>query len=449
MIKSDATLTEYRADTYSYQTAIFELPFGIRLPSIDELALGLATEIESKYPKNRRIVLVCHSMGGLVARKFLLDLARQGLSIERYSLLMFGTPNSGALLPRMAAKVGLKPKQLNSMGLGDTFIPALNEGWRDLGIADRMNIRYVIGGGDQIVTPLSAGFSAGDSRVEVAIDLDHFSLVDVTKPLPFAILKRFLELGAPGNSDPLFVVYHLHDEPYYAVRSNIDGPLAKSLSTSHIWLHGESGVGKTSLMRRNALMEGWRLKSVSLSSTVGNTKEAIVGAFLDRCADALDQDPFPSAEAFVKACGHAIRQGPLCFLVEEIPFASADVHEDIASWFAMLADLLDQNIALRGRVRLAFTSLASPINHESVVAQRVRDRMVVMRAPLWSISDLEYLAEFAAKNAEIKLNREELVTLVASAEGRPRNVKLVLRDIRTRPDVSLSIEDRLGEVLRG
>ncbi len=175
-INSDDTLREYRADTYSYQTAIFELPVGIRLPSIDELALGLLTEIDSRHLKSRRIVLVCHSMGGLVARKFLLSLAQQGLATERYSLLMFGTPNSGALLPRMAAKAGLKPKQLSSMGLGDDFIPTLNQGWHDLGLADRINVRYVVGGGDQIVTPSSAGFSAGDSRIEWQLTLIIFLL---------------------------------------------------------------------------------------------------------------------------------------------------------------------------------------------------------------------------------------------------------------------------------
>lgn len=448
-IAADSELQSYKVDAFSYQTAIFELPVGIRLPSIDELAMGLATEISTKFEKSRRIVIVAHSMGGLIARQMLLDLAKRGGAIEKYSLLMYGTPNSGVVLATLASKAGIKPKQLDGMGLGNGFLTSLNDGWNERGIANRIHIRYVVGGGDQLVTPSSAGFLTGDARVEVAVELDHFSIVDPDQALPYPIFKRFIEQSGPELGDPLFTVYHLHDEPSYAVRKGVDLPLGKALNSSHLWLHGGSGVGKTSLLRRNALIGGWRLISVPLATAGSGATDVIANAFLSRAADALDQEAFESPESFIKGCRKVIGHGPICFLVEEIPFSSEEIHEEIAGWFAMVADLLDREASLRGRVRLAFTSLTTPIVTGSVQSRRITDRVVVMRAQDWSISELDDLACLAAKNADVELARDDIVAIIASSDGKPRHVKMVLRDLRTRPHANLTMSERIEEVSRG
>jgi len=47
--------------------------FSRKMPKIQELAAALKTEINNRYADFESIVLVCHSLGGLIARKYLLD----------------------------------------------------------------------------------------------------------------------------------------------------------------------------------------------------------------------------------------------------------------------------------------------------------------------------------------------------------------------------------------
>jgi|HubBroStandDraft_6_1064221.scaffolds.fasta_scaffold264884_1 hypothetical protein len=47
--------------------------FSRKAPSIQELAAALRTEINNRYVEFGSVVLVCHSLGGLIARKYLLD----------------------------------------------------------------------------------------------------------------------------------------------------------------------------------------------------------------------------------------------------------------------------------------------------------------------------------------------------------------------------------------
>ncbi|MCP4151538.1 MAG: alpha/beta hydrolase [bacterium] len=63
--------------------------------AISENARDLIIGLKENFRENDRITLVCHSMGGLIARLAILE--TRGLNIPIKKLIMLGTPNHGAL----------------------------------------------------------------------------------------------------------------------------------------------------------------------------------------------------------------------------------------------------------------------------------------------------------------------------------------------------------------
>lgn len=70
----------------------------ITAPKIQSLATGLRTDIVTKYKEYDYIVLVCHSMGGLISKQYLLDEEENILNFSNpvKKVIMYGTPNIGS-----------------------------------------------------------------------------------------------------------------------------------------------------------------------------------------------------------------------------------------------------------------------------------------------------------------------------------------------------------------
>ncbi|MGB3336246.1 MAG: hypothetical protein WBA73_03610, partial [Devosia sp.] len=380
-----------------------------------------------------------HSMGGLVARKFVVSESRAGRAIERFRLLMFGTPTTGAALADLVSKVGASEAQLSEMGVGAPFLIELNTHWEQQSIEQKLPVRYVVGGGDQIVTPSSAGYSSESQRVEVAIELDHGSIVDPDRELPFRIFLNFVRQNLLKGGSPLFSVYNIVDEPYYLNRAQIDGSIGKALASRHVWLHGESGVGKTSLLRRNALSAGWKLLHITLSTVDSNSLEAMQKGLLSRLGHAFDLDDLTTVEDLVQHCRRAAADAPTFLLVEEFPTMTSDAFLQLALWLSGIAERLDADQNVSGRVRLGFSSIATPISGASVDCQRLRDRISILSTPEWSLDALSDLCDLICKTMEISVSSEDRTLLVAMSLGRPRFVKQVLRGVHLNigPDISM------------
>lgn len=182
-------------DLYEYPTGFFVLPFfGKKFCTIQDLAEGLRTYLDHKLSQFREIVLVCHSLGGLVARKYVLNeiLARRNLRVRR--MLFYATPHRGAGLANMAHVISWRHGQLRQLCRNSDFLQELNDTWA-LQKVDKMIVRgFVVGGQDRIVDKASAKFEDGDENLSVCPFKDHRSLVkpDSASDLAFLICKRFV-----------------------------------------------------------------------------------------------------------------------------------------------------------------------------------------------------------------------------------------------------------------
>jgi len=195
LIRADGALRDLAdAAFFEYPTSLLRLPFTRAPPRIPDLAEGLGTQIEQQYPEYKSIALVCHSLGGLVARKYLIDQVELGKDLRVDKLLLFAVPNNGSGLAGVARHISWQHNQLTQLCRDSYFVEQLNKDWLRLKMSDRVKVRYIVAGQDRVVDKLSAIGQWGNENVDSVVGADHVSVV---KPrgatdLSFRIFRQFV-----------------------------------------------------------------------------------------------------------------------------------------------------------------------------------------------------------------------------------------------------------------
>jgi hypothetical protein len=178
LISADAALRDLAdAAFFEYPTSLLRLPFGRIPPRIGDLAEGLRSQIEVRYPDYKSIALICHSLGGLVARKYLIEEVKQARRLRVDKLLLFAVPNNGSGLAGLARYISWQHNQLTQLCRNSELIDDLNTEWSRLKMNDRIKTRYVVAGQDRVVDKASAIGQWGNENVDQVLDADHVSVV--------------------------------------------------------------------------------------------------------------------------------------------------------------------------------------------------------------------------------------------------------------------------------
>ncbi|NVL89958.1 MAG: alpha/beta hydrolase [Desulfobacterales bacterium] len=195
LIDNDETLKPHVLyDFYGFPTCLCRIPIvSKKYPSIQDLSLGLSTFIRNKYPTAEEIILVGHSLGGLVIGKYLIDITPQGTKNTNVKkILLYGVPNTGSGLANVGNLVSWKHRQLKQLCKESDFLDNLNDTWFRLNVYDHFDITCVIGGADPVVSTESLKSVCRNVKLEVIPEKEH---IDVNKPtdendLSFIIFKN-------------------------------------------------------------------------------------------------------------------------------------------------------------------------------------------------------------------------------------------------------------------
>jgi tetratricopeptide (TPR) repeat protein len=203
-IEADPELsTKFRIGYFAYPTSLIRLPFLTRPPKIQDLASGLRNQIENRYVDYKEIALVCHSLGGLIARKYLIDETKNKRPTRVTHLALLAVPNNGAQLARVAQYVSWQHNQLAQLCQDSDLIEFLNEDWFLKKLHESIPAKFFVGTQDRVVTSASAKSYWGNPDIETIVGCGHRSIV---KPASadddvFITLKRFL-VGSAGIVPP-------------------------------------------------------------------------------------------------------------------------------------------------------------------------------------------------------------------------------------------------------
>ncbi len=204
---------------FSYPTMLWRWFFSPKVPSIQVLAAGLRSQIDNRYTSFKDIVLVCHSLGGLVAKAYLRQeiMAKRPLRVS--AIFLLAVPNDGADLARVGNMLSWSHPQLRQLCRDSEFVQTLNDNWYAMNIDQHVSTKYVIAAQDSVVHRTSAQGRWGNENVETALHKDHKSIVRPAGADDDVVLflKRFLkEVSAKRATGTGSVVQN-------SVRSAIEG----------------------------------------------------------------------------------------------------------------------------------------------------------------------------------------------------------------------------------
>ena len=173
-------------------------------PKIEVLANSFNTVINEVCKEYTNVIIVAHSMGGLVARQYLVDLVKRTKEVGKVKgLITYATPHKGSNIATLYKNIGLSyfdipfgllSRQVVQMCREESdFIRQLNMDWDALRIDQKIDFRSVVGERDFIVDSESA--SLGISLYDSISNKDHFNIIKpvVAKDPAFMITFNYLK----------------------------------------------------------------------------------------------------------------------------------------------------------------------------------------------------------------------------------------------------------------
>jgi hypothetical protein len=142
--------------------------------TISELGNILETDIKYYCENYKNIILICHSMGGLVAKRYILNQIKLLNKTNVKLYISLATPHSGSDLASLGAKL-IDNCQVNDMQPLSENINTLNNEWIKCNLLPKRV--YAYGTSDSIVSKSSAVSLDRDEQRVIATDHDHFSII--------------------------------------------------------------------------------------------------------------------------------------------------------------------------------------------------------------------------------------------------------------------------------
>lgn len=451
-IGDDRAFKGYTVDYYGFPTKLIRLPFSAPLPGLRGIADGLTTFLDERHHSRSEIYLVAHSLGGVIARQMIVSQLRSGRELKVAKLALIAVPNSGSMLANVGSLISFHHRQLKRLTKDDEGLLSLNADWEQLKVEEIVRVRYVVGGCDRVVPHSSAvPYVNRDNDKSLLIDADHRSIV---KPkdcddIRYTTIRRFLlknsddtkavESGVREDRrvnlkgpDPLFDAYTPADAVYY-VNRNIDSIVGEALGAGHIWLAGESGVGKTATLRRAAYENGWGLNHINLGGYEIADPLKLFHAMAHELASLAAHDEQLDPLADFGHCFSFMRRVLARFpsdktianVIEEMPI-SPDKLGDVANHAATFLEALMGDPSLHGRMAFAFSSLRTP----ETMGAKAREKIQVLNMGTWLGSETRRLVEMLAAVLKPELSHEDREWISTAANGSPRFVKQVFRKWR-------------------
>lgn len=162
--------------------------------SIHNIADGLATEIDVRCSPDDELILVGHSLGGLIIRRYLLDQFFKRKLPNVKKVCFYAVPQNGSGLSNIAGLIGWRNQQLKTLCKDNKYLEEMNDQWVSTKIGNNFEILSVIGGKDSIVTSESSKSIFREYDVKTIEGRGH---VDIVKPsgyddTSYLVLKQFI-----------------------------------------------------------------------------------------------------------------------------------------------------------------------------------------------------------------------------------------------------------------
>jgi hypothetical protein len=442
---ADLAFNAHTLDCFTYPTRL--IPLLRRTAKVQDIARGLSTELKLRHGHRTDITLVCHSLGGIIARQYIVNEFKTGRRPLVSRLMLYAVPNTGAALATIGSRLSWYNGHLHQLCEQADILELLNEDWVRLDIENQLPVQYVVAGDDGLVSPLSARPFIGKDNTSTLIGYNHRSIVEPENERDdrYTVLQQFVHGASLGGitaqrglplaqtPDCLFDIYTVADEPYY-LRREYDVMLAKVLESHHAWILGPTGVGKSAALRRAGLLSSRRFIQLTLG---GHTPDALslFEAMSVELSDLLDihtpdvgvDDSAGTITRFRRLLRSAAAFRPLIILVEEIPIPPGPELSKFLHHLLQLLLSIAADPSTHGRIIFAFSSLSDPTLSLTDGMGKFREHVQLLKMGLWATPDTRQLVDLIATAIKPHLSDADRSSIAQGARGLPRFVKMVFR----------------------
>ncbi|MEM7167241.1 MAG: alpha/beta fold hydrolase [Planctomycetota bacterium] len=195
LIGDDEALADCDVAFHDYPTS----PGKGGLP-ISVLADGLRTELNNRYAEYNDVVLVCHSLGGLVAKHYLIDEVTREAPLRVTSLVNYAVPHQGVHLASLASMLPGIGKLVAQLARDSDVLQHLQRGWATAPKLEDIVLRDVVASDDRVVERASSQGTPG--KADVVLGAGHKSVVKPSRKEDMAFLILRSELLRSQHSAP-------------------------------------------------------------------------------------------------------------------------------------------------------------------------------------------------------------------------------------------------------
>lgn len=158
------------------------------------LSKHLNTVIEQNCDSYENVIIIAHSMGGLIARQYIIDKIKRDKELGKLKgLITYATPHHGSILanyflfivknplPRfLNPLILLASKQIYSLAKSSPFLENLDKEWSTYKIDDRIDFKRVVGADDSVVDVNSSTYK-DDKNVSFVANKGHKNIIKPNK----------------------------------------------------------------------------------------------------------------------------------------------------------------------------------------------------------------------------------------------------------------------------
>ncbi len=167
---------QIRSLIYGYDTKLFKSHSFQDLDDIAWSFIARLKEIRRSLAPAKPLILLAHSLGGIVLKRALVLLAHEGHAEEKMifesvkSLVFFGVPHKGMMISHFLAMVAKQPNEdliSKTLSLDSDLLPELHEHFTKIASSFNGNIRFVYETAESQTTEASLSTSSARTAFNI------------------------------------------------------------------------------------------------------------------------------------------------------------------------------------------------------------------------------------------------------------------------------------------